>query len=187
MTDVVVLDLETTGLYYEEGDEILQVAAIDFNWNTIIDEYVKPLHKKRWKRTYYIHGISPRTVKDKPAISAYKELLVKILKSKIIVGYNVEFDINFLINGLELESEEFEIRTFDVMKTFAEIYGDWSELYGNYKYQKLTKCADYYGYYWGVDSAHDALSDCRATLFCMKEMLEGLKKCQIEEYRYTTE
>ena len=32
------------------------------------------------------------------------------------------------------------------MIMFAEIYGEWNERRGSYKWQSLTKCATYYGY-----------------------------------------
>lgn len=35
---------------------------------------------------------------------------------------------------------------------------------------KLTTCANYYGYDWGEDNAHNSLSDCRATLFCYQQI-----------------
>lgn len=44
------------------------------------------------------------------------------------------------------------------------------EKYGDYKYQKLSTCAEYYGYDWGNDTAHDSLADCKATLFCYNAM-----------------
>lgn len=55
---------------------------------------------------------------------------------------------------------------------FADIYGEWSDKYGCNKWQKLTKCAEYYGYDWENDTAHDSLADCRATLYCYQKMLK---------------
>lgn len=49
------------------------------------------------------------------------------------------------------------------MIEFAEIYGEWNDYYGNYKWQKLTIAAYYYGYNFD-DSAHDSLEDAKATL-----------------------
>lgn len=44
--------------------------------------------------------------------------------------------------------------------------------YSEYAKDLLTKCAEYYGYDWGTDIAHDSLADCRATLYCYKKMKE---------------
>lgn len=71
------------------------------------------------------------------------------------------------------------------MIMFAEIYGEWNERRGSYKWQSLTKCATYYGYEF---KAHDSLEDVKATLYCYKkgrghkkekgEMLIGGKRVQ---------
>lgn len=34
------------------------------------------------------------------------------------------------------------------MPIFAEIYGEWSDYFGEYKWQKLTTCAAYYHFDW---------------------------------------
>lgn len=39
--------------------------------------------------------------------------------------------------------------------------------------KKLSVCADFYGYDWGQDKAHDSLSDCRATLYCYHKIKEN--------------
>lgn len=59
------------------------------------------------------------------------------------------------------------------MLAFAEIYGEWNEYYGNYKWQSLSKCAEYYGYTF---KAHDSLEDVKATLYCYKKMAEDAER-----------
>ena len=62
------------------------------------------------------------------------------------------------------------VKCLDIMHEFSPIYGEYSEYFGNYKWQTLETCANYYGYDWGNDKAHDSLSDCRAVLFCYQAM-----------------
>ena len=59
------------------------------------------------------------------------------------------------------------------MIMFAEIYGEWNERRGSYKWQSLTKCATYYGYEF---KAHDSLEDVKATLYCYKKNGRGHRK-----------
>lgn len=58
------------------------------------------------------------------------------------------------------------------MLEFAPIYGEWSDYFGDYKWQKLTTCTEYFEY---IYPPHDALADVRATLFAYKE-IEALKE-----------
>lgn len=72
----------------------------------------------------------------------------------------------------KLNIENSKATVIDVMQDFADIYGEWSDKYGCNKWQKLTKCATYYGYDWENDTAHDSLADCRATLYCYNKINE---------------
>lgn len=163
----IVLDTETTGLNSSE-DELLQVSIIDTQGNTLFDEYIKPLFNKCWDNAMAINGITPDMVADKGNIIEYKQELIDILNSTdVIVGYNTQFDLGFL-SAVGIGNKNAEV--VDVMLDFAPVFGEWSENYGCYKWQKLTTCAEYYNYDWGNDVAHDSLSDCRATLFCYQQL-----------------
>ena len=162
----IIIDTETTGLN-PHINELLQVSIIDDNGEVLFNEYIKPIKAKRWNEAQSIHHISPEMVEDCKNITEYIETIQSIIdKAEMIVGYNVFFDVGFLEeSGVVFNDKEY----FDVMTCFAEIYGEWNDYFEDYKWQKLTTCARYYKYVW-VDEAHNALADCRATLFCYKEM-----------------
>ena len=166
--DIIVLDTETTG-FNAQIDELLQVSIIDGNGNTLYDGYLHPLLKREWQNAERVNGISPDMVAKAPTILNEVAKIHKIISSATtIVGYNIEFDLNFLSAvGIDVPDNTAIV---DVMLDFAEIIGEWDDYHGNYKWQSLVKCADYYGYDWGNDKAHNSLSDCRATLFCYKKI-----------------
>lgn len=167
--DIIVLDLETTGLDYNE-DEILQVSIIDNKGNTLYDSYIKPVFTEEWSDAERINHISPEMVQNAPNIYEEMPKINAILKNvKKIIGYNhYNFDILFLKAYGAVFPENAEI--IDVMIDFAPIYGEYNEYYDSYKWQKLITCAAYYGYNWGTDAAHNSLLDCRAILYCYNEM-----------------
>ena len=161
--NLIVFDVETTGLTY--GDEILQLSIVDGNGKLLLDQLFKPTHKTSWFEAQEIHRISPELVKNCPNISDYKKQIQKIVdQAELLVGYNINFDITFLENiGIDFEGK----KTIDIMKVFAPVYGEWSEYFGDYKWQKLTTCAAYFGYNY---CPHLALEDVKATLYAYNKL-----------------
>ena len=160
--DIRCLDIETTGLD-KINDDILQLSIIDGNGNVLFSDYIRPVNKAAWPDAERIHGISPEMVAIKPTIDELRSEINQIMaNAKVVLGYNSNgFDIPFLKNKGIVFPEKAEY--VDVMLLFAPIYGEWNEYHGNYRWQKLTTCANYYGYEF---QAHDALEDIKATLFC---------------------
>lgn len=167
--DEIVIDTETTGLN-ADTDELLQVSIIDSQGNTLFNSYIKPLFTENWDGAMAVNHITPEMVANAPNIIEVKQEINKIINSaNVIVGYNTDFDLSFL-SAVGIENSKATV--IDVMQDFADIYGEWSDKYGCNKWQKLTKCTEYYGYDWENDTAHDSLADCRATLYCYKKMKE---------------
>lgn len=170
----ICFDVETTGLDRKE-DEILQLSIMDGNQNVLFSEYIRPTEKQSWEQAEAIHGISPAMVADKSTMEAHRDRLNEIFaNAELMVGYNHEyFDTAFLKNaGIEIPEN---LRSFDVMKEYAPIHGEWNEEKGDYKWQKLAVCAEHYGFEQG-GNYHDALSDVRATLHSFYGMVEEQKR-----------
>lgn len=158
----VVFDLEMTGLD-PYNDEILQFSAIDGDGNVLLNAYIKPYVKEEWPNAQAINRISPEMVQDAPQLH---ELIPKIRgifeSAEMLITYNGDFDMAFLNGcGIDFNSK----KHVDVMHEFAPIFGDWDEYHEDYKWKKLTECAAYYGLEF---RAHDALEDCKATLYCYR-------------------
>ncbi|WP_276930879.1 3'-5' exonuclease [Faecalibaculum rodentium] len=178
--DIVCLDVETTGLDRDEL-EILQLSIVRGDGQVLMNEYFKPERHREWKQAMAVNGITPEFLKDKKPFAMYRDEIDNLLKDKkLIVGYNCDwFDIPVLQkNGIRFPDG---IESFDVMQKFAPVYGEWNQEKQSWKWQKLTKCAEYYGYTF---KAHDALEDVKATLHCyhrlsdhlrLKDSLEALK------------
>ena len=167
MYKFVVIDFETTGID-PAFDEILSVSIINEDGIVLLDEYCKPELVSSWEAAQAVNGITPEMVADKKSFGYYRIKVEDILKNaEYVVAYNAKFESDFL--------ESYDIHTsdffwIDPMIVFAEIYGEWNEYYQNYKWQKLSKCAEYYGYEF---KAHDSLEDVKATLFCLNKMIEN--------------
>lgn len=168
----IVVDTETTGFVAGE-DELLQVSIIDGNGKVLFDEYFKPSSHSEWKSAEAVNHISPEMVADCPCIEEKLPVLQTLFdNADVIIGYNTIFDIGFLkAAGITFSSN---IQYIDVMRDFAPIYGQWNEEKQSWKWQKLTTCAEYYGYDWNKATAHNSLGDCYATLYCYNKICHDI-------------
>lgn len=173
----VVIDVETTGL--DETDELLQISIIDISGKILFNSYIKPVYHESWPQAEAVNQIGWETVKDSPELWEVSDEISHILQeTKHIVGYNVSFDIECLKRfGIKINTDA-EIS--DVMKMFAPVYGEWSDKYGCFRWQKLTTCAAYYDIGWENIKAHDSLADCQATLHCYKKLIGGKENEQMQ-------
>jgi DNA polymerase-3 subunit epsilon len=169
---IICIDIETTGLD-KKKDEILQISIINGRGKTLYNSYIKPDYLTDWKEAEAINKISWDCVKYAPSLLTEKRKIDRILrKAGLIIGYNHKgFDLPFLAaKGIDTAVKA---KIYDVMLEFAYIYGEYNKERQQYKWQKLTTCAGYYGY--TNYSAHDALEDVRATLHCYHAMRKDRK------------
>lgn len=164
---VIVLDTETTGLK-PNGNEILSLSIVNLDGEVLFDELVKPEERKRWPKATEINGITPAMVKDKKHLLEYGEQLRELWKNiDLVVGYNIGFDSDFLYSsGLCLSPY---VQEFDVMREFAPIWGKWDDYHKDWRWAKLTQCAEYYGI--GDFDAHSSLGDAEATRQCFLALI----------------
>ena len=166
----ICLDVETTNKDPNTA-EILQLSIIDYNGDVLFNEYIKPDKAMLWPEAEIIHHISPFQVMEKPHLNFYYDKLKNIFeKAELIITYNGDhYDIPIIVKyGFpELRDK----LSYDVMLEFAPIYGAWDDYHGSYTWQKLSVCADYYGYENSGASFHNSLEDARATLYCYKMMV----------------
>ena len=166
---IIFFDTETTGLY--GNDEILSLAIVDQDGKVLFDELIRPSRKKKWPEAARVNLITPDMVKGRPTFRFFREQVQDIFdQAQLVVGYNVAFDLAFI----EDKGIHYSGAVADVMLEFAEIYGEWNDYFQDYKWQKLTTCASYYGYNWGDSAAHGALADTLATRFCFYKIWDEI-------------
>lgn len=155
--DVIVLDTETTGLY---DAEICEISVLDLGGKVLFDSLVKPANGIPMDATV-IHGITNEDVENAPTWPQVWSQLYPIIKDKLILIYNADFDTRLMYESfypyLDYEAEGHEelkqirsLNTACVMRTY-------SDLVGAEKWLKLSEAC-------GYDTKHRALDDCRATL-----------------------
>ena len=95
----VFLDTETTGLYAEQGDRIIEVACIEFDnrrdTGRRLHHYLNP-GRSSHPDAVRVHGITDEFLADKPPFASIVDELLEMLSGADVVIHNAAFDVGFL-------------------------------------------------------------------------------------------
>ena len=122
----VSLDLETTGLD-AENDEIIEISAIKFQDEEIIDTFeslINP-HRSLSFRIQNLCGITQQEVDSAPELSLITSELVSFLGTYPVIGHSIQFDIGFLSShGIKLANQCYD--TYELANLFLPDLSDYS-------------------------------------------------------------
>lgn len=97
----IVFDIETTGLN-SAFNEIIEISAIKVRNDKVVDEFsmlVKPQGKIGSFITN-LTGITNEMVSDAPSIDKVLIDFLEFIEDDILIGHNVNFDINFVYDNM---------------------------------------------------------------------------------------
>lgn len=124
--DYVVIDIETTGLS-PTYDEIIEISALKYHSNVLIDKFVTLVRPYNLIDEYIINltGITNEMVSNAPTINECIQNFYNFIGDSTLVGYNVNFDINFLYDNL-LECTDIKLNNnfVDVMRIAKKVLPD---------------------------------------------------------------
>ncbi len=99
----LVLDTETTGLEYENGDRIVEIGVIELEnhiqTGNYFHYYLNP-GKESDPKALKIHGLTTDFLSDKHKFSEIAEEFIKFLGNSKIIIHNAVFDIGFINSEL---------------------------------------------------------------------------------------
>ena len=95
----LVLDTETTGLDYENGDRIVEIGIVELE-NHIqtgnnFHYYLNP-ERDSDPKAQQIHGLTREFLSDKPKFSEIADEFIKFLSDSKIIIHNAAFDMGFI-------------------------------------------------------------------------------------------
>ena len=162
-TNFSILDTETTGLHVEKGDQIISVASLrvsnlKIGEEKILNELVNP-QMKIPEASIKIHNITDDQVQSKPTLFEINEKILKFIKKSILVGHNINFDINFLkenSKGSPLANRMNVIKAIDTIYLTASLFPNLKNYDLNNICNKLDIKTD-------DQTRHSALGDCIIT------------------------
>ena len=163
----VVLDIETTGVHYTEGDKITEIGAVRIVDGKIVDKFqtlVNPGIKISQEITN-LTGIDDEMVKDAPSFDKVVPDLFKYVDGAYIVAHNIDFDYKFIKFMSKESGYVFKNEGIDTLAFSREV------LKGMKNYKLNTVCG-----HFGIEFLHHrALSDAHATAKLLLELV-AIKK-----------
>ena len=163
--DYCVVDIETTGLS-PETNEIIEISAVRYRGRKkqeVFSTLVRPSEKIPRIITQ-LTGIDNNMVKDAPEISKAITEFRNFIGEDIVMGYNVNFDINFLYDAILKNSGEiFDNNFVDVLR-FSRI------ALTHLPSRSQTNVAAYYGI--SAEGAHRAEVDCDICNACYLKLMQ---------------
>ena len=95
----IFLDTETTGLYADQGDRIIEIGCVEMVNRKLTGNnlhfYLNP-GRDSHEEALKVHGISNEFLRDKPAFPAIVEELLQYVAGAEIIIHNAAFDLCFL-------------------------------------------------------------------------------------------
>ncbi len=158
-----VVDIETTGLSYVNGDKITEIGAVRIVDGKIVDKFQtlinpeKPISEQITELT----GIDNEMVADKPIIDKVIPDFFKYAADSVIVGHNLDFDYQFISYYAKKVGYTFTNKGMDTCALSREVNP-------RLKNHKLNTACEKYGIEF---LHHRALSDAHATAKLFIELI----------------
>lgn len=164
-TTYTIVDLETTG-FSPEYDYIIEVGAIKVSDNIIIDKFSSIVREPDFD---YIDsfitdltGITQEMIDSAPIMSDIFPKFLEFIGGDIIIGHNVNFDINFIYDRALFQFDKYFKNDFiDTMRLSRRLS---PELH----HHRLRDIANKYGI--SIENSHRATADCEITYNCYQRM-----------------
>lgn len=176
--DYTIVDVETTG-YDQRFDNIIEVGCIKYRGGEETARYntlIKP--PKNYSGNYvdvYIEsltGITNEMLSSAPAFDDVAETLWDFIKGELLVGHNVNFDVNFLYD-IFVSFDSALILNNDFVDTLRIARRVLPEL----EYHRLEDLDDYFDI--GI-AHHRAISDCETTNIVLQKLATIIAERQID-------
>ena len=180
----VVFDLETTGLYPNSGDSIIEIGAVKIRNGEIIDRYDELINPNKMisDEIIKITGINNEMLKGKRDEEIVVKDFMKWVGDSPMVAHNAKFDISFL----DMAYSKYNLGR--LKNTVIDTLGLSRYLESKERYHNLATLVKRYNIPWDENKHHRADYDSEGTSLIFYKMLQKLELNNIKTindlYRY---
>jgi len=141
----VCFDVETTGLYPQRDDRIIEIGAVSLEDGHVVEEFHSFLNsgKAISGTAQRIHGISREMLIDKLGPEEVMPKFMAFISNSVLIAYNAKFDMKFLryelarlgrslpnryLCALEIIRKAYtELPNYRLETVYKHLFGDFSE------------------------------------------------------------
>ncbi|MBS0628273.1 MAG: DUF3820 family protein [Verrucomicrobia bacterium] len=165
----ICIDCETTGLEPEK-DRIIEVAAVIFTENAILDRYETLIDPEIiiGEESTAIHHITNDMVAGKPKIKEILPQILKMIGKHIIIGHGIPFDIAFLAQAAKTHCVPNTLSGHPHLDTLR-----LARLYGESPINSLEKLREHFNI--AAEGAHRAMNDVIVNIEVFKYLTKNYK------------
>ena len=167
----VVFDLETTGLYPNSGDSIIEIGAVKIKNGEIIDRYDELINpgKLLSEEIIKITGINNEMLINKRDEEECIKDFMKWVGSLPIVAHNAKFDISFV----DMAFNKYNLEKLN--NVVIDTLGLSRYLESSERYHNLATLVKRYNIPWDENKHHRADYDSEGTALIFHKMLKKLE------------
>ena len=167
----VVFDLETTGLYPNSGDSIIEIGAVKISNGEIIDRFDELINpgKDLNDEIINITGINNEMLKGKRSEEEVLKDFIKWVDDYPLVAHNAKFDISFI------DMAYLKYNLGRLSNIVIDTLGLSRYLESKERYHNLATLVKRYEIPWDEDKHHRADYDSEGTALIFLKMLKKLE------------
>lgn len=169
LDDYICVDIETNGLFSGES-EIIEIGAIKINNGIEVDRF-SSLIKNEYPLSPFITkltGITNQMLESQKYIEEILPLFLEFLGDNVVLGHNVNFDVNFLYDSC------MKVLDVPLKNDFVDTLRLSRRILPNLTNHKLGTLCMYYNI--PHINAHRAIGDCEATVM----LYDNLRRTQLK-------
>jgi DNA polymerase-3 subunit epsilon len=169
MSNAVCFDTETSGL--DGNAEICEISVLDVVTEEVLFSHVIKTSKLMSPEVVAIHGITNEMSQaEKPITYWWKFLAGNILSKKILIGYNVFFDIRMIFQSYSawLPNESYYMSSLGAL----DIVQVYDQVMKPPKHKHLNEACESLGVILPEGKFHGSAFDSLATIRLYKKLME---------------
>lgn len=171
--EFAVVDVETTGLFPQRHDRVIEIAAIRVNAEGVhIRSFTTLLNPCRDVGPTHIHRITAGDLLHAPPFEEIAGDVISVLAGAIFVAHNVQFDYGFVSAEVMRLGHELPETPALCTMTMAQTVAD--DLPG----RKLEVCCKHFGV--NLEDAHSAYADACATAKLMAACFAEMRQMGVQ-------